>query len=161
MQSAGWPSPLLLVPCLPAGRCSWKSCHFTMPFKKSYIPFSPQVCGGLVLYFSFTSLSIVLGLLFQPLHSGCFAFFYRHLHRRTLGFSGNGGTGKTHFNNQGDCWQGVLVKEWRSHCPREADVSPLLCLDATNLIHFLDEIFAKFNIFPVNEFVSISLCFLG
>jgi hypothetical protein len=42
---------------------------------KSYIPFSPQVCGGLVLYFSFTSLSIVLGLFLQPLHSGLFSSF--------------------------------------------------------------------------------------
>jgi|GEM_PF-3710703 len=33
--------------------CSWKSCHFKNPFNK--------------LCFSFTSLSIVLGLLFQPL----------------------------------------------------------------------------------------------
>ena len=64
--------PLLLLPCLPAGRSI-----------KSYIPFSPQVCGGLVLYFSFTSLSIVLGLFLQPLHSGLFILFYRHLHRRT------------------------------------------------------------------------------
>jgi len=55
---------------------------------KSYIPFSPQVCGGLVLYFSFTPLSIVLGLLFEPLHSGLFIFLYRHLYRRTLRFSG-------------------------------------------------------------------------
>jgi hypothetical protein len=33
MQSAGWPSPLLLLPCLPAGRSI-----------KSYIPFSPIWC---------------------------------------------------------------------------------------------------------------------
>jgi hypothetical protein len=42
---------------------------------KSYIPFSPQVSGGLVLYFSFTSLAIVFGLLFEPLHSGLFSSF--------------------------------------------------------------------------------------
>ena len=55
--------------------------------KKIYIPFSPPVCGGLVLYFSFTSLSIVLGLFLQPLHSGLFIFLYRHLHRLTSGFT--------------------------------------------------------------------------
>jgi hypothetical protein len=55
---------------------------------KSYIPFSAQVCGGLVLYFSFTSLSILFGLLFQPLHSGLFISFYRHLHRRTQSSAG-------------------------------------------------------------------------
>ena len=55
---------------------------------KSYIPFSPQVCGGLVLYFSFTSLSIVLGLFLQLLHNGLFIFLYRHLYRRPVRFSG-------------------------------------------------------------------------
>jgi len=35
------------------------------------------------LYFSFTSLSIVLGLLFEALHSGLFVFLYRHHYRRT------------------------------------------------------------------------------
>ena len=43
-----------------------------------------QVCGGLVLYFSFTSLSIVLGLFLQPLHGGLFIFLYRHLYRQTI-----------------------------------------------------------------------------
>jgi len=57
------------------------------PLIKSYIPFSPQVCGGLVLYFSFTLLSIVLGLFLQPLHSGLFIFLYRHLYRLTSAFT--------------------------------------------------------------------------
>jgi len=34
--------------------------------------------------FCFTSLSIVLCLLFEPLHSDLFKFLYRHLHRRTI-----------------------------------------------------------------------------
>jgi len=55
---------------------------------KSYIPFSLQVCGGLVLYFSLTSLSIVLGLFLQPLHSGLIIFLYRHLYRRTTKLTG-------------------------------------------------------------------------
>jgi len=54
----------------------------------SYVAFSPQGCWGLVLYFPFTSLSIVLGPLFGPLHSGLFISIYRHLHRRTLRITG-------------------------------------------------------------------------
>jgi hypothetical protein len=70
--------PLAILQFLLAVLRTWRSRSI-----KSYIPFSPQVCGGLVLYFSFTSLSIVLGLFLQPLHSGLFIFLYRHLYRRT------------------------------------------------------------------------------
>jgi hypothetical protein len=41
---------------------------------KSCIPFSPHVCGGLVLYFSFTLLSIVLGLFLRH-YIAAFSYF--------------------------------------------------------------------------------------
>ena len=31
----GWPRPLLLVPCLPAGMCPWKSCRFKNPSRRA------------------------------------------------------------------------------------------------------------------------------
>jgi hypothetical protein len=46
------------------------------------------------LYFSFTSLSIVLGLFLQPLHSGLFIFLYRHLYRLTPWVSRRYGAGE-------------------------------------------------------------------
>ena len=51
-------------------------------------------------------------------------------------------------------------KPHRTHKSSARFVSPFLDLETTNFIHFLNEISAEFNIFPVNQLIYIILDFL-